>query len=176
MPTDERNMGALMVLAQGGDEPAYRLLLNEVRDWLMRYYRTRLPAGVIEDAVQQTLLVIHEKRATYDGARPFGPWLSAIARYMWIDRLRRMQKYAEGACPGEERSEAPHAALDDAADIKRLLARLKPAQAEAIRLVKLKGYSIEETAQLTGQSVPLVKVNVHRGLLRLAHYVRSLDS
>lgn len=164
-----------MVLAQAGDQAAYRLLLNEIRDWLMRYYRTRLPVAVVEDAVQQTLLVIHQKRGTYDGARPFGPWLGAIARYMWIDRLRQMQRHAEGAAPGEERAEAPHAALDDAADIARLLARLKPAQADAIRLVKLKGYSISEAAQLTGQSAPLVKVNVHRGLSRLAQYVRSSD-
>lgn len=173
MNGDDRSMGAMMVLAQGGDAAAYRLLLEAVRDWLRRYYRTRLPVAVVDDAVQEALLVIHAKRASYDGARPFGPWLSAVARYLWIDRLRRMQRHAEGAAPGEERAEAPHAALDDAADIARLLAQLKPGQADAIRLVKLKGYSIEETARLTGQSAPLVKVNIHRGLARLSQLVRN---
>jgi RNA polymerase sigma-70 factor (ECF subfamily) len=50
---------------------------------------------------------------------------------------------------------------------------LKPAQAEVIRLVKLDGLSIEEAAQRTGQSVALVKVNIHRGLGRLAKIVES---
>lgn len=173
MAEDDRSMGALMVLAQAGDKAAYRLLLDAVQDRLMRYYRARLPAAAVEDAVQEALVVIHTKRASYDGGRPFGPWLGAIARYLWIDRLRRMRRYAEGASPGEEPAETPHAALDDASDVVRLLARLKPAQADAIRLVKLRGYSIDEAAQLTGQSAPLVKVNVHRGLARLSRLVRE---
>ena len=45
--------------------------------------------------------------------------------------------------------------------------RLKPAQAEVIRLVKLRGLSIEEAAVRTGQTISLVKVNIHRGLGRL---------
>ena len=56
---------------------------------------------------------------------------------------------------------------------QQLLAELKPPQAEAIRLVKLEGYSVEEAARATGQSVSLVKVNIHRGLKRLANIVRT---
>jgi RNA polymerase sigma-70 factor (ECF subfamily) len=173
MKLDDRGMGALMVRAQRGDHVACRALLEAARDWLMRYYRYRLPPSVVEDAVQDALVAVHAKRATYDGARPFMPWLKAIARYLWIDRLRRMQKFAEGAAPGEEQAEEPQAALDDAEDVSRLLARLKPAQADAIRLVELKGYTVDEAARLTGQSVPLVKVNVHRGVARLAKLVRD---
>jgi len=173
MQPDEREMGALMVLAQAGDAASYRLLLERARDWLERYYRARLPAAAVEDAVQDALITIHNKRATYDGARPFGPWMGAIARFLWIDRLRRMERRAEGAAPGEECAVEPRPALDDAADIARLLAQLKPAQADAIRLVKLEGYSVEEAAGMTGQSAPLIKVNVHRGLGRLMRLVQS---
>ena len=56
---------------------------------------------------------------------------------------------------------------------QQLLAELKPPQAEAIRLVKLEGYSVEEASRATGQSVSLVKVNIHRGLKRLANIVRT---
>jgi len=52
-----------------------------------------------------------------------------------------------------------------------LLAQLKPAQADAVRLVKLQGLSVAEAARATGQSIPLVKVNAHRGLARLARLV-----
>jgi DNA-directed RNA polymerase specialized sigma24 family protein len=59
-------------------------------------------------------------------------------------------------------------AITSATVLTALLGELKPAQAEAIRLVKLSGLSIEETALRTGQSASLVKVNIHRGLARLA--------
>lgn len=173
MQPDEREMGALMVLAQTGDPVSYRLLLERARDWLTRYYRARLPAAAVEDAVQDALIAIHNKRATFDGSRPFGPWMGAIARFLWIDRLRRMGRQAEGAAPGDEGTASPRPALDDAADVARLMAELKPAQAAAIRLVKLQGFSVEEASRLTGQSPSLVKMNVHRGLARLARLVRG---
>jgi RNA polymerase sigma-70 factor (ECF subfamily) len=39
---------------------------------------------------------------------------------------------------------------------------------EAIRLTRIEGHSVEETAQRTGKSATAVKVSIHRGLLRLA--------
>ena len=56
---------------------------------------------------------------------------------------------------------------------RQLMAELKPTQAEAIRLVKLEGYSVEEASRATGQSVSLVKVNIHRGLRRLANIIKA---
>ena len=123
--------------------------------------------------VQDVLLAIHEKRHTYDPARPFGPWLAAIARYKWIDRLRSLK--AEASEPLDETMGVPdHGdAIIAGSTFKQLLASLKPPQAEAIRLVKLEGYSVEETSRATGQSISLVKVNIHRGLKRLASIVRA---
>jgi RNA polymerase sigma-70 factor (ECF subfamily) len=48
-----------------------------------------------------------------------------------------------------------------------LLAEAKPAQAQVIRLVKLRGASVEEASRISGQSPSLVKVNIHRGLKRI---------
>jgi RNA polymerase sigma factor (sigma-70 family) len=165
----------MMAAAQAGDAAAYRSLLAELADWLRRYYARRLPSTVTEDAVQDALLAIHEKRHTYDPSRPFGPWLAAIARYKWIDRLRAMK--SEPTEPLDETmGVADHAeAVVAGSALERLLAELKPAQADAIRLVKLEGYSIEEASKATGQSVPLVKVNIHRGLKRLEALLRGTN-
>lgn len=173
MRPGEGDMGALMVRAQAGDRASYRLLLEAARDWLTRYYRVRLPPAMVEDAVQDALIAIHNKRGTFDGARPFEPWMGAIARFLWIDRLRRMRRQAEGAAPRGEEVEGARPAIGHATDLARLMAELKPAQADAIRLVKLQGYSVEEASQLTGQSPSLIKVNVHRGLARLTRLVRA---
>jgi hypothetical protein len=66
--------------------------------------------------------------------------------------------------PIEDREEAAISAIV----VEALLGRLKPAQAHVIRLVKLQGVSIKGAAGATGQSAALVKVNIHRGLKKLA--------
>jgi RNA polymerase sigma-70 factor (ECF subfamily) len=53
-------------------------------------------------------------------------------------------------------------------DVLALLAELPGGQREAIRLVKLEGWSVLEASQMTGQSEAAVKVNIHRGLRRLS--------
>jgi len=164
--------GALMVAAQAGNGRVYHRLLTEVGDWLRRYYTRRLPPAMVADAVQDTLLAVHEKRHTYDPSRPFEPWLAAIARYKWIDRLRAMKSTPTEALT-EDIAVTDHGdAVASAWSLERLLRELKPAQSDVIRLVKLQGLSIEEAAARTGQSISLVKVNIHRGLGRLASMVQ----
>jgi len=162
-----------MSAAQSGDASMYHRLLQELGAWLQRYFTRRLPPGMVDDAVQDTLFAIHQKRHTYDPSRPFGPWLAAVARYKWIDRLRAM-KSAPTEALSEELAVPDHEeSVTSANSLERLLQTLKPAQSEVIRLVKLQGYSIEEAARRTGQSAALVKVNIHRGLGRLTALVRK---
>jgi RNA polymerase sigma-70 factor (ECF subfamily) len=168
----DSDWSALMVAAQSGNAALYHRLLTEVGDWLRRYYARRLPPPMVADAVQDTMLAIHEKRHTYDPSRPFEPWLAAIARYKWIDRLRAM-KSAPTEALTEDIAVSDHGdTVTSAWSLERLLRELKPAQADVIRLVKLQGLSIEEASARTGQSVSLVKVNIHRGLVRLTSIVR----
>ncbi len=167
------NWAALMEAAQAGNAGVYRRLLVELRDWLQRYYSRRLPPAMVDDAVQDTLLAVHEKRHTYDPARPFGPWLAAIARYKWIDRLRAMKAAPTEALTDDIPVAGHEDAVADEYSLERLLSTLKPAQAEVIRLVKLEGLSIQEASARTGQSMSLVKVNIHRGLGRLSSIVKS---
>jgi RNA polymerase sigma factor (sigma-70 family) len=173
VPLVDIGWGAMMAAAQAGNAGVYHRLLSEVDGWLRRYFARRgLPPTMVDDAVQDTLLAIHQKRHTYDPGRPFEPWLAAIARYKWIDRLRTMK-----SAPTEELSEdipvADHGdTVASAWSLERLLTELKPAQSDVIRLVKLQGLSVEEAAARTGQSISLVKVNIHRGLGRLMSIVK----
>ena len=59
--------------------------------------------------------------------------------------------------------------------LERLFIHLPEGQAEAIELVKIEGHSISEAAQKTGQSESLVKVNIHRGLKKLAALVEKAE-
>jgi RNA polymerase sigma factor (sigma-70 family) len=163
--------GCLMVAAQRGESRAYEQLLRELDAWLRRYYARRLPSPAAEDARQEALLAIHAQRQAYAPSRPFGRWVAAIARYKWIDRVRDASRFAALSLHDEIPIEDHGDAAINAVAVDDLLGRLKPAQASVIRLVKLQGVSIEGASGATGQSVALVKVNIHRGLKKLAALV-----
>ncbi len=160
--------GCLMVAAQRGESRAYEELLRELDGWLRRYYARRLPEVAAEDARQEALLAIHANRYTYVPSKPFGPWVAAIARYKWVDHLRNTARLAALSLDDEIPSGDCGEAAISAIAVEELLNRLKPAQATVIRLVKLEGVTIEGASKATGQSMALVKVNIHRGLKKLA--------
>lgn len=164
--------GELMTAAHAGNSSAYSCLLAEVATWLRRYYARRLPASHVDDVVQEVLVAIHLKRHSYQPERSFRAWMAGIARYKWIDRLRSISRDRLDLIEGFELYVDDHgAAVTGRLDVQRLLLLLKAAQADVIRLVKLEGYSIEEASAATGQSIALVKVNIHRGIARLASAV-----
>ncbi len=173
MRTRDSELAQLMARAQGGDSAAYRALLTACQAWLARYYRGRIAPHMIDDLVQDTMMSMHAKRATFDPDRAFLPWLAAIARFRWIDQLRRGYRADETELP-DTLSVGPH---DDEVGarigIGRLLALLPNGQAEVLRLIKIEGLSVAEASAATGQSESLVKVNVHRGLKRLATLCES---
>lgn len=163
----------LMAKAQSGDAAAYRSVLDASQIWLRRFFSQRIAPEEVDDLVQETLVSVHRKRATYDPSRPFLPWLAAIARYRWIDRLRQTYRAATTALSDDLSVESHDEVVAAQVSIDRLLALLNPAQNEAITLVRIEGLSIAEAAQRTGQSESLVKVNIHRGLKKLAALVES---
>lgn len=172
---DEAALSGLAEKAQRGDKQAYAEMLSAARDWLRRYFGRKLPPEKIDDLVQETLISIHRKLATYDPARPIYPWLAALARYRFVDYLRSAyrtvpsielnENLAGGPCPEE--------AVSARVSLDRLMAALPVAQQQVIELVKIEGLSILEAARRTGQSESLVKVNIHRGLKRLAALIES---
>jgi RNA polymerase sigma factor (sigma-70 family) len=168
MNPDDQSLARLMALAQSGDTLAYRAVLNECRRWLVRYYRGRIAPHQIDDLVQDTLVSLHRKRATYDASRPFIPWLAAIARYRWVDQLRRTYRACETELDETLVTDPVGGDVTAQISLARLLEKIPERQAHVIRLVKIDGYSVSEAAVRTGQSEPLVKVNIHRGLKKLA--------
>lgn len=168
MTADDETLSHLMRLSQDGDRTAYRALLDLSQNWLRRFFARRLPPSAIDDVVQDTLLSLHAKRASYDPTRPFMPWLAAIARYRWVDHLRTVYRARETELVDDLVAEPQQASIASRIGLDRLLKTLPEKQSQVIRLVKIEGLSIAEAATLSGQSQPLVKVNIHRGLKKLA--------
>src|SRR6202012_839835 len=138
-----------MLAALMGDAGAYRMLLQGLTRHLRSYYARRLDPAAAEDAVQETLIAIHARRATYDPALPFTAWVHGIARYKLIDQYRRDKRRA--AVPLDEAPDLfAHDEAEPAAakrDVEKLLAKLPEAKRRLVRAMKLDGASVAEMAE-----------------------------
>lgn len=173
----EASLSAAMQAAQNGDAAAYRALLRDCVPVISAMVRAKGVRGTaIDDVVQETLLTVHRARATYDPARPFLPWLRAIAQRRAIDTLRRT-----GRRPHEVHDPfAYEASVDDsplpghaleAGERDKILAaaiaRLPEGQRQAIEHIALRELSLEEASNSTGRTKGALKVNFHRALKAL---------
>lgn len=173
MRADEATLARLMVQAQAGDRHAYAALLTECRTWLRRYLYRRVPPGQLDDLVQDTLLSMHRKLASWDSTRAFLPWLAAIARYRWVDHLRQIYRATEVELDHELHGTDEEPAIAARISIEQMFTQLPEAQARVINLVKIEGLSVLQASQASGQSESLVRVNIHRGLKKLAALIEK---
>ena len=167
-----------MLASLDGDAKAYRLLLDTLSVGLRAYYRRRLGGGSDEeDLVQDTLIAMHTRRATYDPNQPLTAWVYAIARYKLIDHYRRRK--IRQTVPIEDAG--PLFAADETGaalarlDLDRMLAALPERTRRLILRTKVEGRSNAEAGAEAGLSETAAKVRVHRGLKRLADRVAHPD-
>ncbi|MEH6702665.1 sigma-70 family RNA polymerase sigma factor [Parasphingorhabdus sp.] len=173
MIANEETFRHLMIKAQGGDKLCYSCLLTECEKWLRRYYGRKINPSAIDDLVQETLISLHRKRASYDPTKAFLPWLAAIGRYRWIDSLRKIYRHEHDQLFEEMVADPQDEDVTAKVSLERLLGMIPEKQAEVISLVKIEGLSINEASAMTGQSESLVKVNIHRGLKKLSSMVET---
>jgi RNA polymerase sigma-70 factor (ECF subfamily) len=173
----EERLRSLMLQSLAGESAATRDLLLALATQLRGYFSRRMGDGAadVDDLVQETLLAVHVRRETYDPDQLLTGWVFAIARHKLIDWYRRRsarptvpldgaaELFAEDACDGATAGD----------DVGLLLGELPANQATAIRCMKLEGLSAAQTASRTGQSVPAVKVGVHRGMRALVARLRG---
>lgn len=178
----ESGLKPLWLRAQSGDEAAYRECLARIATRLRGYLRRRMQSlpDEVEDLVQETLLALHLQRGTYDPELPVTAWVLAIARHKLIDLWRRRGRREQFHDPLDDVDEAQLAAAahegEAQRDLDKLLQALPLAQRQAIVLTKLEGLSVAEASQRTGASESAIKVQVHRGLKRLALLIQGSAS
>jgi RNA polymerase sigma-70 factor, ECF subfamily len=170
-----------MIASLDGDAQAYHMLLARLTGHLRAYFRRRFALighgpTEAEDLLQEVLFAIHTRRHTYDVVQPFTPWLYAIARYKFLDHLRRTKTAINDISvesADQLTAESDMAAVETNLDLERLLAGISTNARQAIRYVKLEGLSVREAAERCGMSESAVKTAVHRGLKALAAHIGS---
>lgn len=167
-PTEDQRLSILMRQAQQGDKKAYNDLLVFIAGLLKGFFQKRLGNGTeAEDLVQEVLISIHGSRHSYDSEKRFAPWMYAIARYRladyWRKQLRRLQNEVSDERDHEDKKE-PIEAGSTALHEKVVLAlnALPEKQRRVVHLLKVSGFTIQETAQTMKMTETAIKVTAHR--------------
>jgi RNA polymerase sigma-70 factor (ECF subfamily) len=175
-----------MTAAQAGDRAAYAALLSDLAPLLRNVYRRRyrfLGREDAEDIVQDVLLAVHSVRATYDPARPFLPWLMAIAHNRAVDAIRRFSRRSAREVTVAEYPETLDAAeanlsgegYGDPEVLRLAVAELPEGQRKAIEMLKFRELSLKEAANESGMSVGALKAAVHRATRTLRAVLGKRD-
>ena len=129
----------------------------------------------VQDIVQEIWSKAFQKLSSFRGDAPFEHWLMRLAVHTCYDFLRGhrrnrettfseisdqetdwLERFAAAPESASENSEAAKQLID------RILEQLSPAARMVITLLEIEERSVKEIAELTGWSVPLVKVRAFR--------------
>jgi RNA polymerase sigma-70 factor (ECF subfamily) len=153
-------------------EPLIQKYSPRVFATVRRYSRRE---SEIEDVVQEVWLKSYQKLGSFRGEAPFEHWLMRLTVRTCYDFLRRHQRNRESAFSELSEPESdwlerfasqPESLADDADAarqlVERVLAGLSSQARLIITLLEIEDRSVKEIAELTGWSVPLVKVRAFR--------------
>lgn len=157
-----------MRLAQEGDNIIYERLLEEITPMLRGFFRKFAYSSKVDvdELVQETLIAIHQAGHTYNSERSFKNWFFAIANYKLKDCLRsiyRKRKLMEIDFADVQHALSEDPVMDnDDMSLEEMLHVLSPKQQKIVYSLKIKGNSLQETANELDMSVAAVKVAAHR--------------
>lgn len=163
---------ALMLAYAAGDAAAFETLYGRHKGGLYRYFlRSVREGGVADELFQDLWANVIRARHSYAVEAKFSTWLYRMAHNRLIDHYRRAQVVRFVSIEGEEDEpeadlwpasetpgpEAQAASRQAAAQLKRLVEALPPAQREAFLLQAEGGLSLEAIAEATGTGRETVK-------------------
>ena len=172
----ERTEAELIAAVLNGDaasfEPLVQTYSPRVFATARRYARRE---SEIEDIAQEVWLKAYSKLASFRGEAPFEHWLMRMTVRTCYDFLRGHQRNRESSFSELSEPETdwlerfvadPGSAAEDADAarllVSRVLEKLSPPARLVITLLEIEDRSVKEIAELTGWSVPLVKVRAFR--------------
>ena len=171
-PTDAELIAAVVQGDTASFEPLIRKYQPRVFATARRYARRE---SEVEDIVQEVFIKAFQKLGGFRGEAPFEHWLMRLAMRTCYDFLRAHQRNRETSFTELSQPETdwleqfvaePSLAQEHAQAarqlIGRILARLSPSARLVITLLEIEERSVKEIAQITGWSVPLVKVRAFR--------------
>lgn len=180
-PTD----AALIARIKKGDERAFTLLVRRYEQTVWGFaYKLCRDREKAEESFQDTFVNVYRKLGQFDGRSKFSTWLyTIVANNCLMKRRRRkledlLESYDEAPDTDDPSVHDQLASWDDTPAERLLQGELKETLDEAIRklpddyrivfvLRDLEQRTAEETAAITGLSVPAVKSRLRRSRIFL---------
>jgi RNA polymerase sigma-70 factor (ECF subfamily) len=168
----DEELRALMIRYQGGSLDAFQGIYGQLAPGVRRYL-CHLACGSesADDLLQETFLQIHRSRAAYNPAYAVKPWVFGLARNVFLMNRRAARRWAE---VHESRQELPEfpvppevETLGSSDEVRRCIAGLSAAQAEALLLHHEWGFSFQEIAGMLGVSAAAARARASRGMADL---------
>ncbi len=155
--------------ARAGDRVAFGRLCDRHRRCVRGILLARAPRQELDDLAQEVFLRALRALDTLRDTSAFGPWLSAIARNVATDRLRR------GPSPNRLPDELPGGDPTDgqATAILAEIRRLPETYRETMMLRLVQGLTGPEIAAQTGMTPGSVRVHLHRGMKLLREALQA---
>jgi RNA polymerase sigma-70 factor (ECF subfamily) len=154
------------------DREQLNLLMTQIRPRLHRYC-ARMVGSVFdgEDIVQEALAKAVEALPAAGTIEKAEQWLFTIAHNTALDALRRRKRKAEVPLESDSPDQPEQPAEADswvaAAASLATIMQLPIIQRSAVVLMDVLGYSLNETVDILGTTLPAVKAALHRGRVRL---------
>jgi RNA polymerase sigma-70 factor (ECF subfamily) len=171
-PSEAELIAAVLAGNAASFEPLIQKYSPRVFATARRYARRE---SEVEDIAQEVWLKAFDKLKSFRGEAPFEHWLMRMTVRTCYDFLRAHQRNRESSFSEISDAEddwlerfavAPDAVSDhaDAAKllVERVLEKLSPEARLVITLLEIEDRTVKEIAELTGWSVPLVKVRAFR--------------
>ena len=158
---------SLIEAARGGDADALVALIGAAQPDIRRYAARNCRAADIDDAVQETLLLLYRRVGTLRAVTSFSAWLFAVARRTCLRLLRRSMETADDA-----EMRLVHLAPEDIRiDLSRAIQSLPDHYREVILLRDIEELSIDEIAGVLKLTRESVKARIHRARLMIREYL-----
>lgn len=173
--TDE----GLMALYQGGDIEALGFLINRLRIKMFKIARAKiLNKELASDAVQEACLTILKSAKNFRGESKVSTWVFPIVASACIDQLRKERTRTSLNTTDELLEKMAQPDFSDKTDskivVEKALDQLPGDQREALKLVWLVGYTVEETSRILGIPLGTIKSRCDRGKKALAEILKDL--
>jgi RNA polymerase sigma factor (sigma-70 family) len=165
---------ALVDAVLGGDSAAFGEIVGRFQRLVASVaWRYGVARDDVEDVVSEVFVKVYENLRRFRPDHPFATWLYRLAVNHVIDRGRRqVREQRRTELPAGLADPGPDPATqagqrEDAQRVRRALAGLKAPYREALFLVYVEGYKLEEVSRSLGLPLGTVKTRLMRGRLAL---------
>ena len=183
--------GALVQRAQGGDEAAFREIVERYQSKVFSIIHGIVrQRNDVEDIAQQVFAKVFVSLKSFDFRSSLITWIYKITVNECFDYLRKRKvrklvyesdlsedevRRVENTEPSVDRQPPADSTLARRDYVLKLLTRVSEEERMLLMMKEVEGYSVEELAQMTGMNENTIKVKLFRARQKLVKAAQRLD-